>query len=88
MEYMMEYAMMDHLLKAKNAKYAKYVSLEYRIVKLLKEREKTFRNRRLSMIREEDEKEDRKKEEKYKREKIQTSREDDLAYFNSQLNMW
>lgn len=72
------------LLKAK----AKYCSLEYRIVKLLEEREETFRSRRLSIIQEEDENEGRKNVEENNGGKRQNSREDDLVYLNSQLNVW
>ena len=67
---------------------AKYCSLEYRIVKLLKERQETFRNRRLSMIQEDDENEGRKIVEENRGGKRQNSREDDLIYFDSQLNVW
>ena len=68
---------------------AKYCSLEYIIVKLLKERrQETFRNRRLSMIQEDDENEGRKIVEENRGGKRQNSREDDLIYFDSQLNVW
>ena len=67
---------------------AKYCSLEYRIVKLLKEREETFQNRRLSMIQVGDENEGKKIVEENNGGKRQNSREDDSIYFDSQLNVW
>ena len=83
----MEYQMMDYryiFLKEE----AKYCSLEYRTVKLLKEREETFQNRRLSMIQVGDENGGKKIVEGNNGGKRQNSREDDLIYFDSQLNVW
>ena len=72
--------MMESTLLATNVKYS---SNEYhRVVKLLKEREKTFRDK-LSIIQEEDgDNEDR---EEVERVNTLTTREEDPLYFDSQL---
>ena len=80
----MIYQMMESTLLATNVKYS---SNEYhRVVKLLKEREKTFRDK-LSIIQEEedDDNEDREVVEVQKRVNTLTTREEDPLYFDSQL---
>ena len=79
----MIYQMMESTLLATNVKYS---SNEYpRVVKLLKEREKTFRDK-LSIIQEEDDdNEDREVVEVQKRVNTMTTSEEDPLYFDSQL---
>ena len=83
MEMMMIYQMMESTLLATNVKYS---SNEYhRVVKLLKEREKTFRDK-LSIIQEEDDNEDREVIVEVKeRVNTLTTREEDPLYYDSQL---
>ena len=77
--------MMEYTLLAANVKYSGHEY--YRVVKLLKEREATFRDE-LSIIQEEDENEDREVVEVHRRVNKLTTTEEDLVYFDSQLTIW
>jgi hypothetical protein len=82
---MLRYQMMEYILLAANVKYSGHEY--YRAVKLLKEREETFRDE-LSIIQEEDENEDIEVVEVHKGVYKLTTREEDLVYFDSQLTIW
>jgi len=77
--------MMEYTLLAANVKYSGHEY--YRVVKLLKEREATFRDE-LPIIQEEDETEDREVVEVHRRVNKLTTTEEDLVYFDSQLTIW